>query len=235
MRGIRVGKSTLRGTVTIRPEAVVALQPGGGLVSQESSDQLVHFSTIGPAPSTGELGAPVADSTTPDADLIQRCRTGDAEAWETLVGRYERLVFSVALRNGVTWEDAADVTQTTFVALLDAIDLLREDERLGSWLMTVARRQAWRCRRRHEPVTGSLDRSAAPADPIEDWERLSWLHAGLQQLGDPCSELLTALYFDADSPSYAVVARRLNRAVGSIGPLRARCLARLRVILQDAA
>lgn len=170
-----------------------------------------------------------------DSDLLRRCRKGDAEAWETLVGRYERLVFSVALRNGVSWEDAADVTQTTFVALLDAIDLLRDDERLTSWLMTVARRQAWRSRRRAEPRTHLLDRPSASADPIEDWERLTWLHAGLHQLGEPCSALLTALYLDADSPSYATIAPRLNRAVGSIGPLRARCLARLRAILEEAA
>jgi RNA polymerase sigma factor (sigma-70 family) len=170
-----------------------------------------------------------------DTDLLRRCRSGDAEAWAVLVGRYERLVFSVALRNGVSWEEAGDVTQTTFIALLDAIDNLREDERLGSWLMTVARRQAWRSRRRHEWVTGPVDQPGAAADAIEDWERLEWLHAGLHQLGDPCRELLTALYLDSDSPSYAAIAPRLNRAVGSIGPLRARCLARLRAILEEAA
>lgn len=215
-------------------------------MSQDSADQLVHFSTISSASSArpagssarpaGDVGAWVADpKLASDTDLLRRCRTGDAEAWETLVGRYERLVFSVALRNGVSWEDAADVTQTTFVALLDAIDLLREDERLGSWLMTVARRQAWRSRRRREPLPDPSDRSPAAADPIEDWERLSWLHTGLQQLGDLCRELLTALYFDKDSPSYAEIAPRLNKAVGSIGPLRARCLERLRAILGDAA
>jgi RNA polymerase sigma factor (sigma-70 family) len=170
-----------------------------------------------------------------DSDLLRLCRRGDAESWAILVGRYERLVFSVALRNGVTWEDAGDVTQTTFIALLDAIDSLREDERLGSWLMTVARRQAWRSRRRGDWVASPPDRSSAAADAIEDWERLEWLHAGLSQLGDPCRELLTALYLDSDSPSYAAIAPRLNRAVGSIGPLRARCLARLRAILEEVA
>jgi RNA polymerase sigma factor (sigma-70 family) len=209
---------------------------GGGLVSQDSFDQLVHSSTIESARSTGDSGVwMVSPAVASDSELLQRCRKGDAEAWEILVGRYERLVFSVALRNGVSWEDAADVTQTTFIALLDAIDLLREDQRLGSWLMTVARRQAWRSRRRGERMTGPLDRSSAPADAIEDWERLVWLHAGLEQLGDPCRELLTALYLDVDSPSYAAIAPRLNRAVGSIGPLRARCLARLRAILGEAA
>lgn len=209
---------------------------GGGLVAHEPANQRAHLTTISRARDAGRVGAWAANpEPVPDSDLLRRCRTGDAEAWETLVGRYERLVFSVALRNGMSREDAADITQTTFIALLDAIDLLREDERLGSWLMTVARRQAWRNRRRTERVTGSLDQASAPADAIEDWERLAWLHGGLQQLGDPCRELLTALYLDSDSPSYATIAPRLNRAVGSIGPLRARCLARLREILGEAA
>jgi Sigma-70 region 2 len=57
-----------------------------------------------------------------DADLLSRCRAGDDAAWDQLVGKYERLVFSVALRNGLDREDAADVTQTTFIALLDSTD-----------------------------------------------------------------------------------------------------------------
>ena len=71
-------------------------------------------------------------------ELLAACRTGDQEAWELLVGRYERLVFSVALRNGVTREEAADVTQMTFIALLESVARLRDDQRLASWLMSVA-------------------------------------------------------------------------------------------------
>jgi RNA polymerase sigma factor (sigma-70 family) len=205
-------------------------------VSQNPTGQLAGSTTVEDARFTTDGAVPTADQEgASDSSLLQRCRTGDAEAWAIVVERYERLVFSVALRNGVSWEDAGDVTQTTFIALLDAIDTLRQDERLGSWLMTVARRQAWRIRRREEFVASTLERSIAPADAIENWERLEWLHAGLQQLGGSCQELLTALYLDSETPSYAVIAPRLNRAVGSIGPLRARCLARLRAILEEAA
>ena len=83
-----------------------------------------------------------------DGELLNRCRARDAAAWNQLVGRYERLVYSVALRNGLDADDAADVTQNTFVNLLDAMDRIRDEERLASWLMTVARRQAWRVRTR---------------------------------------------------------------------------------------
>ena len=67
-----------------------------------------------------------------DLELLSACRDGDQDAWEVLVERYERLVFSVALRNGVTREEAADITQMTFIALLASIEKLREEQRVAS-------------------------------------------------------------------------------------------------------
>jgi RNA polymerase sigma factor (sigma-70 family) len=175
------------------------------------------------------VGGPPADH-----NLIRRCARGDAAAWDQLVARYERLVFSVALRNGLSREDAAEVTQTTFVALLESIGDLREEDRLSFWLMTVARRQAWRLRGRQarlEPWTD--DEHAGDEEPIRDWERVAVLHDGLAQLGSPCNDLLFALYFDPAAPSYAQIARRLGRAIGGLGPLRARCLQKLRALVGE--
>jgi RNA polymerase sigma factor (sigma-70 family) len=171
----------------------------------------------------------------PDADLLKACRAGDQGAWQLLVERYERLVFSVALRNGVTREEAADITQMTFISLLESIGKLRDERRLASWLMSVARRLAWRQRRRSERECLEADRVSGPEDPITAWERLATLHQGLQRLGKGCRDLLLALYFDPVSPSYAVVAERLGRPVGGIGPMRARCLQRLRALLGEDA
>jgi RNA polymerase sigma factor (sigma-70 family) len=130
-------------------------------------------------------------------------------------------------------EDAADITQTTFMALLDSIDQIRGVDRLGSWLMTVARRQAWRLRRRAAQEQRSFGPVPPVDDSIEEWERLAWLHAGLSQLNRPCRDLLQALYFDPSEPSYAQVAVQLGRAVGTLGSMRARCLARLQRILEE--
>lgn len=171
-----------------------------------------------------------------DAQLLARCRAGDPAAWDTLVGRYERLVFTVALRNGVSREDAADITQTTFIALLDALDRINDDERLSSWLMTVARRNAWRIRdaaRRVIPVDEVHDPPGDAEEPLVDWETYLALHEALGQLGGPCRELITALYFDPAQPSYAQLARRFGRSIGGIGPMRGRCLDRLRSILGE--
>lgn len=170
-----------------------------------------------------------------DATLVARCRNGDGASWDTLVTRYERLVFGVALRAGLDREDAADVTQSTFVTLLDSIDDLRNGERLVSWLVTVARRCAWRMRERsaHEPPAGtqSTPLEHEPLDPVGEWVEVDWVHSGLQRLDAPCRDLLIALYLDPTAPSYAEVARRLGRPIGAIGPTRARCLERMRHLL----
>ena len=147
--------------------------------------------------------------------------------------RYERLVYTVALRNGLSADDAADVTQSTFVALVDSLDRIREEEKLPSWLMTVARRQAWRIRNLSRRTTDLEAAPEASVDPFADWATTTALHDGLATLGGTCRELLLALYFDPDQPSYAEIARRFGRSIGGIGPLRGRCLDKLRVILED--
>lgn len=170
-----------------------------------------------------------------DLELLTACRAGDPQAWELLVERYERLVFSVALRNGVTREEAADITQMTFIALLESIAKLREEQRVASWLMSVSRRLAWRQRRRNERELLGLEGVSLSDDAIANWERVAVVQEGLQRLGRACRDLIQALYFDPASPSYAAVAERLGRPIGGIGPMRARCLQRLRSLLGEDA
>ncbi len=168
-----------------------------------------------------------------DAELLARCRRRDPEAWNMLVSRYERLVYSVALRNGLGAEDAADVTQGTFVTLIDSLDRIRDEDRLPSWLMTVTRRQAWRVRNLSRRHVGLEDVAEAAEDPLADWDTVVTLHDALAELGGTCRDLLEALYFEPESPSYAEIAERFGRSIGGIGPLRGRCLEKLRAILSE--
>ncbi len=168
-----------------------------------------------------------------DPALMLQIRAGRSDAWDVLLDRYERLVYSVAVRNGLSPEDAVDITQSTFLALLESQSSLRSDASLASWLMTVARRQSWRVRqrtRREVPVPGV---ASVPADVDLDWEEVASVHSALAALRSPCRELIVALYFDPAEPTYSVIARRLGRSIGSIGPLRGRCLRRLHSLLED--
>ncbi len=169
-----------------------------------------------------------------DRRLLEGCRRGETRAWADLLAGYERLVFSIPLRYGLSREDAADIAQLTFTELLQSLDVLLEDERLVAWLATVARRQSWRLleRRKRETAVEELPEPVEP-DPSETWIREEWLYDGLLSLDERCRELIVALYLTSESPAYADVARRLGRPIGSIGPTRARCLQRLRAALGD--
>ncbi len=177
-----------------------------------------------------------------DRKLIIACRRGDERAWETLIALYERLVFSVARRHGLTAEDAADVTQKVFIILLQSMARLPDDVNLGGWLTTVTRRHTWRAMARlGRELPGEKEDVAESAtllgrqtsDPIDRWETLQTVHEALNRLDERCRQLLLALYFDPTEPSYAEVACRLNMPVGSIGPTRARCLAKLKALLEE--
>ena len=178
-----------------------------------------------------------------DRDLIRRCREGNAGAWHQLLNKYERLVYSIALRYGLSRDDAADIAQITFTILIQSLDSLAEDSRLGPWLATVARRHTWRLleRNRREAASERLEDTdiaesavllgKSDVESIEHWELTEWLDAGLSKISENCRRLLLALYFQPERSSYAEVAERLDMPIGSIGPSRARCIKRLKQML----
>jgi len=178
-------------------------------------------------------------ASTSDRDLIRGCREGRVEAWRRLLDKYERIVFSVPRKYGLTSDDAADITQLTFTILVQSIDKLPEDSKLGGWLTTVARRHTWRLleRNRRQGIGkhAILDENTASGDgaTIQNWELGEWLNQGLSMIGGSCRDLLFALYLDPEQPSYAEVAARLDMAIGSVGPTRIRCLKRLRRVLDE--
>lgn len=168
-----------------------------------------------------------------NAALLRACQDGDAVAWSEIVDRYERLVYAIPLKEGLTFDDAADVTQETFTALMTSLHQIRQPERLGWWLMTVARRLSWR--ERHRSTNGELDLAGVDVEDessaSDDWATVEWVYDAIESLAEPCRSLVVALFFDPAEPSYAEIAVRLGRPVGSVGPLRARCLQRLRAVL----
>jgi RNA polymerase sigma factor (sigma-70 family) len=150
-------------------------------------------------------------------------------------------VFSVPRKYGLSTDDAADITQLTFTILVQSIDKLPEDSKLGGWLTTVARRHTWRLLERnrrqgvvkHAALEESTRLPSTDVETVEKWELTEWLDQGLSMMSRRCRDLLSALYLDPEQPSYAEVAARLGMAVGSVGPTRIRCLERLRRVLDE--
>lgn len=172
------------------------------------------------------------------ADLLAKCIDGDQQAWDELVNRYSRLVFSIALKSGLTPNDADDVMQNVFITVLRRLESLRDPERFSSWLITTTRRESWRYKKSIREVaideTADIeDDSPEVVDEVIAWEQSLAAHRGLQRLGERCRQLLTFLFLDDSSPSYEEISNQLDIAVGSIGPIRARCLKQLRSHLVD--
>ena len=172
---------------------------------------------------------------TPDrahgSSLLDRCRTGDQAAWERLLNRYERLVFSIPLNYGLDRERAADVMQSTFTELLANLDTVRDGDRLGAWLATVARRLTWRAIERgarDQQAAELADRLEPLGDFIDAWNQRNWVVEAVLALDGPCRDLLEAMYLDPSRPSYDEIADRLGRSRGGLGPARGRCLDKLR-------
>ncbi len=177
-----------------------------------------------------------------DEQLLTACRSGDEAAWNALVGRYERLVYTVPVRYGLTSGEVDDVFQTVWLSLLKNLDKIREPDRIGAWLVTTARRECWERRRGSDYTRNiSIDMTSSlfnkegqelnPEDVVAHYREYQSLREALDQLGKRCRELLDLLYFDASVPSYSEVSDLLHMPIGSIGPMRARCLKRLRVFL----
>lgn len=183
---------------------------------------------------------PPSESTIPtDAELLAGCRAGELQAWQKLVEKYERLVFSIPRSYGLSVDDAADIAQISLTALINSLETLRDDSNLGGWLGTVARRHTWRLveqRKREQPTAIDEDKEVlrlpGRTNDIERWELVEWIHTGLNLVSERCRQLLTALYFEESEPSYTELATRFDMAEGSIGPTRARCLKRLREMME---
>src|SRR5690606_40811600 len=107
---------------------------------------------------------PMAETTV--GQLLVAAATGERQAWDALVDRYGRLVWSVVRSFGLDQATAADVSQTVWLRLVEHCDRIRDPQRLPGWLATTARRESirvLRAQRRQQPsevVDDLADRSS---------------------------------------------------------------------------
>lgn len=181
-----------------------------------------------------------------DSELIAACLEGDSAAWEALITRYRRLIYSIPIKARLSVDDAADIFQSVSLKLYEKLQTLRDHQKISSWLITTTTRECWRviARNRREGTLAvsdepnSLDAlSEIPASgPLADEQRQALqqqhiLRQAVESLPDRCRELITMLYYQKDELSYSDIARRMNMPVSSVGPTRARCLEKLKKLL----
>lgn len=168
--------------------------------------------------------------------LVRAAAEGDEDAWAALVERFSGLVWSVTRGFRLSHHDAAEVSQTAWLQLIEHLGDIREPERVGAWLATTTRRLCFLTVRkagRAVPMDlddghlASPDTTAEFDAALDMGERRAALARALEDLPEPGKALLRLLSSDP-APSYAEAAAALDMPIGSIGPTRARCLDRLR-------
>jgi RNA polymerase sigma factor (sigma-70 family) len=166
-----------------------------------------------------------------DAELVARCRGGDESAWEALVDRYSRYVYAIAARvYRLGPQDAEDVFQEVFARVFERLGSLREGDALRPWIAQTTRHCAIDSLRRSGREVAVDD---VPDDVDEGLARLDealTVHAALDLLSPDCREILDR-FFCRDE-SYRTISAELELPPGTIASRIARCLIRLRDVLE---
>ncbi len=134
------------------------------------------------------------------SELLEQAAAGNSAAWDEIVSRYSGLVWAVARGFALSMADAADVSQTTWLRLVEHLGKLREPEHLGGWLATTARHECLRTLRKsgREVVAFDADIDIESGEPTpeavvldDERDRLVWLSLG--EIPQRCQVLLRAL------------------------------------------
>jgi RNA polymerase sigma factor (sigma-70 family) len=172
------------------------------------------------------------------AQLFTSFRNGDEAKMGALVALLTPILWHTVRAQRVERDLAEDVLQTAWLALVRNADSISDPQAVLQWLIVSARREAWRVVKREDRVDAKEFQPDDLVTPTRDLPEESvlrsdddarlWQH--IAKLPERCRALLRVIAF-ADRPDYAVVAESLGMPVGSIGPTRGRCLAKLRLQL----
>jgi RNA polymerase sigma factor (sigma-70 family) len=166
-----------------------------------------------------------------DAELVALCRAGDEDAWRTLVERFSRYVYAIAVQAYRLREaDAEDAFQEVFERVYSRLDQLRDDEALRPWIAQLTRRVCLDRLRRDARVEPVADPRVEDVDEtIAQLDEAFTIHQLLQGLPEHCREVLDRFF--ARDESYATIGEALDIPAGTIASRISRCLARLRPLL----
>jgi len=176
-----------------------------------------------------------------DRELVAACLSSDEQAWSELIDRYNRLIFSIPLKQGLNRDEAADIFQAVCLDLVAELPRLRDPQALPAWLIqtTLHKVSKWRRRNdRYVPDEGTHTENAPapeadmPDALIREVQQSQALRDAVAALSDRCQRMVQMLFFETPARPYKDVASALGVATGSIGFLRSRCLDRLRSALE---
>src|SRR5215472_16100730 len=164
-----------------------------------------------------------------DAQLVSRCRDGDADAWNQFVERFSRYVYAICGRGfRLAQHDAEDVFQEVFARAYERLPELRSDDAVRPWLAQLTRRlciDRLRMNARDTPSDAELDDQELD-DVLSQLDEAMSVRAALDKVGDPCREILDR-FFCRDE-SYRTIGETLEIPAGTIASRISRCLEKVR-------
>ncbi|WP_232304638.1 RNA polymerase sigma factor [Microbacterium sp. XT11] len=166
-------------------------------------------------------------------------RDGDSRAMDDLVRLMTPVLWHVVRAYGLERTLAEDVVQTTWLRLVRSQRTIADPKAVSAWLTTTARREAWKAGKAQGRVDTAepddldvlLPEQASAEERAATGDENRRLWSAVRALNERCQRLLRVVAFD-DRPDYAAIAADLSMPIGSIGPTRQRCLAKLRAMLQ---
>jgi RNA polymerase sigma-70 factor (ECF subfamily) len=194
----------------------------------------------------------MTERTDDDLPLVRRARTGDFAAFEALVGRYERRIYSLARRIVGQAQDAEEVVQQTFLSVIEHLHEFREEALFSTWLLRIATNHALgllrkRCRQRTVPLADDRSEEGEPEVPhpeyIAQWretpEQIASRHETRRLLDEALGQLdekyrLVFLLRDVEGLSTNETAEALGISTANVKVrlLRARLMLRERLTRQ---
>jgi len=146
-----------------------------------------------------------------DAAVVRRCLGGDAASFGHIVERYERVLFTVALRMLGNYDEATDATQNAFIKAYRKLDAFDPAQRFFSWIYRILVNQclnAKRDRRWDEPITPEVATVDSPADLLEAEERRRRVQSAILALPLEYREVIVLRHFAEQS--YEEIAEALG-------------------------
>jgi RNA polymerase sigma-70 factor (ECF subfamily) len=190
----------------------------------------------------------IPSASDPDAEWVRRAREGSYEAFEQLVARHEGSIYTLALRIVRRPEDAEDVVQQTFLAVLEHLDGFEGQSQFRTWLVRIATNHALKVLRKRRGLLTTSMESASEDDYttlprpeyIAPWRNepgeIAQRRETLQMLNDALDQLdekyrLVFLLRDVEGLSTEETARELGISVANVKVrlLRARLMLRERL------
>jgi RNA polymerase sigma-70 factor (ECF subfamily) len=187
-----------------------------------------------------------------DAVLVEKCRLGDSLAMERLILKYQNRIYNVILKICTNPDDAAELTQDTFVKVIEAIDKFRGQSSFYTWLFRIAVNLTLNyCQRsakldlesldaekyEHEGAAQALkdflsdDGSLDPAEVAQSKELTEIAIKSLLELDD--SQRAVVVLRDVEGMNYAQIASVLGTELGTVKSRLSRARSNLRKILES--